>query len=126
LAWGSGHCLDLFFLRLLLLPIASLFASGHVGLLWLTTGYHLRATMGWLLLAAKDTQARVSNDTPSALTVVAPKRTLVFQKAVTSVHPHSPQQSARLSIPQAWSLEGAHATAGVHRGDGGHGDDGFC
>jgi len=35
LAWGSGDCLDLFFLRLLLLPIAFLFASGHVNLLWL-------------------------------------------------------------------------------------------
>src|SRR6516162_7082220 len=34
LAWGSGDCLDLFFLGLLLLPIASLFASGHVNLLW--------------------------------------------------------------------------------------------
>jgi hypothetical protein len=32
---GQRHCLDLFFLRLLLLPIASLFASGHVNLLWL-------------------------------------------------------------------------------------------
>ena len=42
LAWGSGNCFGLFFLRLLLLPIASLFASGHVSLLWLTTGYHLR------------------------------------------------------------------------------------
>jgi hypothetical protein len=35
LAWGSGDCLDFFFLRLLLLPIASLFAFGHVNLLWL-------------------------------------------------------------------------------------------
>src|SRR6516162_9858751 len=35
LAWGSGDCLDLFFLRLLPLPIASLFASGHVNPLWL-------------------------------------------------------------------------------------------
>ena len=32
LAWGSGDCLNLF---LLPLPIASLFASGHVNLLWL-------------------------------------------------------------------------------------------
>src|SRR6516165_12355296 len=44
LAWGSGDRLVLFFLRLLFLPIASLFASGHISLLWLTTGYHLRAT----------------------------------------------------------------------------------
>ena len=41
LAWGGGDCLDLFFLRLLLLPIASLLTSGHVSLLWLTIGYHL-------------------------------------------------------------------------------------
>src|SRR6516225_9059250 len=34
LAWGGGDCLDLFFLGLLLLPIAFLFASGHVNLLW--------------------------------------------------------------------------------------------
>jgi hypothetical protein len=34
LAWGSGHCLDLFFFRPLLLPIASSFASGHVNLFW--------------------------------------------------------------------------------------------
>src|SRR6516162_1154362 len=40
LAWGSGDCLDLFFLRLLLLPIASLFAFGHVNLLWLMNRYH--------------------------------------------------------------------------------------
>ena len=40
LAWGSGNCLGLFLLGLLLLPIASLFASGHVSLLWLTIGYH--------------------------------------------------------------------------------------
>jgi hypothetical protein len=53
LAWGSGDCLDLFFLRLLLLPIASLFASGHVSLLWMTTSYHLCATMGCLLLGAQ-------------------------------------------------------------------------
>ena len=32
-------------------PIASLFASGHVSLLWLTTGYHLRATFrNWPML----------------------------------------------------------------------------
>src|SRR3974390_610800 len=35
LAWGSGDCLDLFFLRLFFLPIAFLFSSGHVNLLWL-------------------------------------------------------------------------------------------
>jgi hypothetical protein len=35
LAWGSRDYLDLFFLRLLFLPIASLFASGHDNLLWL-------------------------------------------------------------------------------------------
>jgi hypothetical protein len=45
LAWRCGDCLDLFLLRLPLLPIAPLFASGHVSLLWLTTGYHLRATI---------------------------------------------------------------------------------
>ena len=51
LAWGSGDRLVLFFLRLLFLPIASLFASGHVSLLWLTTGYHLRATFrNWPML----------------------------------------------------------------------------
>ena len=33
LAWGSGDCLDLLFLGLLLLPIALLFASGHGSLL---------------------------------------------------------------------------------------------
>ena len=53
LAWGSGDCLDFFFLRLLLLPIASLFAPGHVSILRLTTGCHLRATLGWILLASK-------------------------------------------------------------------------
>src|SRR5262249_9366966 len=53
LARRSGSCLGLFLLRLLLLPIAFLFASGHVGLLWLTTGYHLRATIGWLLLGRR-------------------------------------------------------------------------
>src|SRR6516164_11608774 len=37
LAWGGSNCLGLFFLRLLLLPIASLFTSGHVSLPWLTT-----------------------------------------------------------------------------------------
>ena len=35
LAWGSGDYLDLFFLGFLFLPIAFLFASGHVNLLWL-------------------------------------------------------------------------------------------
>jgi hypothetical protein len=34
LAWGSGDCFDLFFLGLLLFPIASLLASGDVNLLW--------------------------------------------------------------------------------------------
>jgi len=36
LAWGSGDYLDLFFLGFLFLPIAFLFASGHVNLPWLT------------------------------------------------------------------------------------------
>src|SRR6476646_5827614 len=49
---------------------------------------------------------------------------------LTRSSPFTPQphdKELRSWLPFAWSLEGgAHATAGIHRGDGGNGGDGFC
>ena len=82
LAWGSGDRLVLFFLRLLFLPIASLFASGHVSLLWLTTGYHLRATFrNWPML---DMPMR---DSDCPLSTCPPTNSILDFSLISRLHP---------------------------------------